>query len=97
MSFRDGRNGATLSTEDAAFNWHHLPGWVAFAFLGVREMFRFIEKVWPKQPVNGNAKAASELRLGEIVRAEVAPLREDISKVDAKLDKHIQWHLERKI
>lgn len=90
------KHGATLITEDSAFNWHHLPGWAVFAYVGVKEMFRFFEKIWPKQVANGNGRTASELRIGEIVRDEVEPLRNDIRKVDDKLDKHIQWHLEHK-
>lgn len=78
---------------DELFSLHHLPGYLAVLYIGAKEMFAFLAKVWPK---NGNGKSASiELKLGSIVRAEVEPLRDDIKNVADKLDKHIQWHLEK--
>lgn len=64
-------------------------------------MFKFLAKIWPK---NGHVPGASlEAKLGDVIRAEVKPLQDDITilrsdvrGVNDKLDKHIQWHLEQR-
>ena len=63
-------------------------------------MFKFLAKVWPK---NGHSAQSLESKLGDVIRAEVKPLQEDITilrtdvkEVNGKLDKHIQWHLEQR-
>lgn len=83
--------------EESGFSWHHASGWVALVALGTKEMFTFLGKIWPKQSAhqNGNGSAAMELKLSTIVKDAVQPLHESIKGVSEKLDKHIQWHLEK--
>lgn len=78
----------------------HLPGIVAFGVLLMREVFKFLARVWPKAHTevnNGNgASALTELKLTKIVREAVEPLREEMGKISEKLDRHIDWHLQQK-